>query len=112
MKINKFVAKNVVTDNNEKRFSNLIVVTVEQEKMQSSLRKKQITFFFFKFRVEVGVEESIVNAPPDYNSDQLFKFNLTFCVVCVFNLQFEKSVFLRRVVHSQSTLHRQLRHQI
>jgi hypothetical protein len=48
--------------------------------------------------VEAGVEESIVNAPPDYNSDQLFKSNLTFCVVCVFNLQFEKSGFLRRVV--------------
>jgi hypothetical protein len=76
-----------------------------------------------------------VNAPPNYNSDQqfksnltfcvflifslknqsflrrvidqLFKSNLTFCVVCVFNLQFEKSVFLRRVVHSQSTLQRQ-----
>jgi hypothetical protein len=43
---------------------------------------------FFKFDVEVGVEESIVNAPPDYNSDQLFKSNLTVCVVCVFNLQF------------------------
>jgi hypothetical protein len=64
-----------------------------------------------------------VNAPPDCNSaqlfksnlticvfsifnlknqsflrrvvDQLFKSNLTFCVVCVFTLQFEKSVFLR-----------------
>jgi hypothetical protein len=44
---------------------------------------------FFLF----GVEESIVNAPPDYNFDQLFKSNLTFCVVCVFNLQFVKSVF-------------------
>jgi hypothetical protein len=28
---------------------------------------------------------------------QLFKSNLTFCAVCVFNLQFEKSVFLRRM---------------
>jgi hypothetical protein len=44
--------------------------------------------------------------------DQLFKSNLTFCVVCVFNLQFEKSLFLRRVVHSQFTLQRQLRRQI
>jgi hypothetical protein len=26
----------------------------------------------FKFGVEVGVEESIVNAPPDYNSDHLY----------------------------------------
>jgi hypothetical protein len=43
---------------------------------------------------------------------QLFKSNLTFCVVCVFNLKYEKSVFLRRVVHSQSTLQRQLRYQI
>jgi hypothetical protein len=43
-----------------------------------------ITFFFFKFGVEVGLEESIVNAPPDYKSDQLFKSNLTFCVVWVF----------------------------
>jgi hypothetical protein len=50
---------------------------------------------FLKFG---GVELSIVNAPPDYNSDQLFKSNLTFCIVCVFNLQFEKSVFSRRVV--------------
>jgi hypothetical protein len=33
---------------------------------------------FFKFGVEVGVEESILNAPPDYNFDQLFKSNLTF----------------------------------
>jgi hypothetical protein len=48
-----------------------------------------------------------VNAPPDYNSDQLFKSNLTFCVACVSNLHFEKSVFLKRVVHSQSTLQRQ-----
>jgi hypothetical protein len=32
---------------------------------------------FFK----VGVEESIVNAPPDSNSDQLCKSNLTFYVV-------------------------------
>jgi hypothetical protein len=87
---------------------------------------------FFQFVVEVGVGESIVNAPPDYNSDQLihlsrvfnmqsflrqmvhqmFKSNLTFCVVCVFELQFEKSVFLRQVAHSQSALQRQLGRQI
>jgi hypothetical protein len=85
-----------------------------------------IEYVFLKFGVEVDVEESIVNAPPDYNSDQLFKSNLTFCVflicslknqsflkrvvdqllksnltffvVCIFNLEFEKSVFLKRVV--------------
>jgi hypothetical protein len=47
---------------------------------------------FFTFGVEAGDEESIVNAPPYYNSDQLFKSNLTFCVVCVFNLEFVKLV--------------------
>jgi hypothetical protein len=82
--------------------------------------------------VEVGVKESIVNAPSDYNSNsdqlfksnlpfcvvllfslknqsflrrvlhQLFKYNLTFCVVCVFNLQFDKSVFLRRFINANS----------
>jgi hypothetical protein len=36
-----------------------------------------------------------VSAPPDYNSDQLFKSNLTFYVVYVFNLQFEKINVLR-----------------
>jgi hypothetical protein len=60
-------------------------------------------------KLEVGVEESIVNALPDYNSDQS---SLTFCVVCVFNMQFEKSMFLRRVAHSQSSLQRLLRRQI
>jgi hypothetical protein len=44
--------------------------------------------------------------------DQLFKPNLTFCLVCIFDLQFENSVFLRRIVRSQSTLQRQLRRQI
>jgi hypothetical protein len=33
-----------------------------------------------------------VNAPPDYNSDQLFKSKLTFCVVCVFNLQLKNKM--------------------
>jgi hypothetical protein len=60
--------------------------------------------------LQFGVEESIVNAPPDYSSDQLFKSN-QFLRVCVFNLQFKKSVFSRRVVHSQSTLQCQLRRQ-
>jgi hypothetical protein len=39
----------------------------------------------FKFLLKVGVEESILNAPRI--TDQLFKSNLTFCVVCVFTLQ-------------------------
>jgi hypothetical protein len=39
----------------------------------------------FKFILKVGVEESIVNAPRI--TDQLFKSNLTFCVVCIFTLQ-------------------------
>jgi hypothetical protein len=42
-----------------------------------------VTGVFFKFDVEVGV----VNAPPDYNSDQLFQSNLTFCVVSICNLK-------------------------
>jgi hypothetical protein len=37
------------------------------------------------FILKVGVEESIVKAPRI--TDQLFKYNLTFCVVCVFILQ-------------------------
>jgi hypothetical protein len=39
--------------------------------------------FFFKFGIEVGIEESIVNAPPDYNSDELFKSNLTFALFLI-----------------------------
>jgi hypothetical protein len=41
----------------------------------------------FKFILEVGLEELIVNAPRITDlqiTDQLFKYNLTFCVVCVF----------------------------
>jgi hypothetical protein len=38
------------------------------------------------------------------------KSNLTFSVLCVFNLQFEKSVFLRRVVRSQLTLKLKKKH--
>jgi hypothetical protein len=37
------------------------------------------------FILKVGAEESIVKAPRI--TDQLFKYNLTFCVVCVFTLQ-------------------------
>jgi hypothetical protein len=38
----------------------------------------------FKFILIVGVEESIVNVPI---TDQLFKSNLIFCVVCVVTLK-------------------------
>jgi hypothetical protein len=41
----------------------------------------------FKFILKVGVDESIVNAPGIQITDQLFKSNLTFCVVCVFSVQ-------------------------
>jgi hypothetical protein len=41
----------------------------------------------FKFLLKVRVEESIVNAPRVTDPDQLFKVNLTFCVVYVFILQ-------------------------
>jgi hypothetical protein len=100
--------------------------------------KKPVNYYngcFLKFGVEVGVEELIVKASPGYKPDQLFKSHvlrflicslknksflkgvvdqlfksdLTFWVVCVFNLQFEKSVFLRRAVHSELTLQRKLR---
>jgi hypothetical protein len=35
--------------------------------------------------VKVDVEQSIVNAPR--TTDEVFKSNLTFCFICVFNLQ-------------------------
>jgi hypothetical protein len=41
----------------------------------------------FGFGVEVRVERSIVNAPPDYKSDQLFKSNLSFCVFLICSLK-------------------------
>jgi hypothetical protein len=78
-------------------------------------KKRGYNGCFFKFGVEVGLEESIVTfcvfliCQLKNQSflrrlvDQLFKSNLTFCVVCVFNRHFEKSVSLRRVVLSQST---------
>jgi hypothetical protein len=36
-----------------------------------SINVRRITGVFFLFGVEVAVEESIVDAPPDYNSHQL-----------------------------------------
>jgi hypothetical protein len=42
---------------------------------------------FLNFGVEVGVEQSIVNVPPDDNSDQVFKSNLTFCMFLICNLK-------------------------
>jgi hypothetical protein len=39
----------------------------------------------FKFLLKGDVDESIVNAPRI--RDQLFKSNLTFCIVCVFTRQ-------------------------
>jgi hypothetical protein len=41
----------------------------------------------FKLILKVGVEDSIVNTPRITITDQLFKYNLTFCVVCVFTVQ-------------------------
>jgi hypothetical protein len=41
-----------------------------------------------KFSLKVGVEESIVNTPRIM--DQLFKSNISFCVVCVFTVQAEE----------------------
>jgi hypothetical protein len=42
----------------------------------------------FKFIHKVGVEESIVNLPRI--TDQLFRSNLTFCIVCVFTLHIDE----------------------
>jgi hypothetical protein len=49
---------------------------------------------FFKLGVEVGVEDSIMNAPPDYDSDQLFKSNLTFWFIHnrLFNASFDPNL--------------------
>jgi hypothetical protein len=44
----------------------------------------------FEFLLKVDVEESIVNAP--LTTGQLFKSNLTLCVVCVFTLQTDEGV--------------------
>jgi hypothetical protein len=56
--------------------------------------KKNALYIQFGDGVEVGVEESIVNAPPDSNYDQLFKSNFQF--LRVFNMQFKKSVVHQR----------------
>jgi hypothetical protein len=64
--------------------------------------------FFFKFGVEVGVEESIVNAPRDYNSDQLFKSNLTFCVVCVLRMNWSNNLS-KKLRNSYNAMKRLLR---
>jgi hypothetical protein len=53
----------------------------------------------FKFIFKVGVEESIVNTPWIIYTNQLFKYNLAFCVVCICFYSADG-----RVVHSQSTL--------
>jgi hypothetical protein len=86
--------------------------------------KINLTFHFDKLShlsksVHIGENSQILTVSNKKNHfflrrvlDQLFKYNFAFCVFCVFNLQCEKSVFLRRVVHSQSTFQRQLRRQI
>jgi hypothetical protein len=54
-------------------------------------------FFFFLFRVEIAVEGSIVNSPPDYNSARLSCLNLTLlfaCFICSLKIS-----LLRLVVH-------------
>jgi hypothetical protein len=68
----------------------------EESKYSASLEffeiKKKYNFCadsigcFFKFILKLSVEESIVNAPriTDLITDQLFKSNLTFCVVCFY----------------------------
>jgi hypothetical protein len=58
-------------------------------KLQFSI--KMVIYYIgysFKFLLKVDVEESIVNVLRI--TDQLFKCNLTFCVVCVFTLKTEE----------------------
>jgi hypothetical protein len=50
-----------------------------------------ILSFFFCYHynwcfLKFGVEESIVNAPPNYNSDQLFTSYLNFCMFLICSL--------------------------
>jgi hypothetical protein len=53
------------------------------------LHKKDFAYIgcSFNFLLKVSVAESIVNAPWITDHGSLFKFNLTFCVVYVFNVQ-------------------------
>jgi hypothetical protein len=53
----------------------------------------------FKFPVKVGVEESIVNAPQITDHESAV-YNLTFCSVCVFNLQTDE--FINRLFNTNS----------
>jgi hypothetical protein len=54
----------------------------------------------FKFILKAGIKESIVNAPRI--TDNLFKTNLTFCVVCVFSLQTEEWCVQNRLFNANS----------
>jgi hypothetical protein len=59
----------------------------DESKSNRRTNKQNIWGVFFLFHLKVCDEESIVNAP--WITDQLFKYNLTFCVVCVFTVQTE-----------------------
>jgi hypothetical protein len=43
--------------------------------------------FVLNAQLVIILKKSIVNAPPDYNFGQLFKFNLTFCLFLICNLK-------------------------
>jgi hypothetical protein len=65
-------------------------------------------FFFFKFRVEIAVEGSIVNSPPDYNSARLSCLNLTLlfaCFICSLKISLLRQVVGNLVVYVAQTAH-------
>jgi hypothetical protein len=77
-----------------------------ESRLWKQLFKSNLTFyeiFYAVWKITVFLRRVV---------HQLFKSNLIFCIICVFNRQFEKSVFLTRVVHSQSILQRHLWRQI
>jgi hypothetical protein len=73
----------------------MAVVQIIARKYHANLLKSNGCFF--QFGVKVGVEESIVNAPPDYKYDEVFKSKPTFCVFLICSLKLQS--FLRGVVH-------------
>jgi hypothetical protein len=77
-------------------FLSVRLIRIYQVTIHNSFSKTLFTHYFigvyivssFKFLLKVGVEESIVNALRI--TDQLFKSNLTFCVVWIFTMQIDE----------------------
>jgi hypothetical protein len=74
-------ANHTLDSSTDRRHLNLQLLTNQKASgvvFQNNLNKQT---------VKVGVEESIVNVPRLTTLMKWFKSNLTFCVVCVFNLK-------------------------